>query len=244
MISTARVQVRDRRRKAQQIIARPPPPSGTNVATATDVLNKRTRSAAANTATTPSACRRTCRSSPSPSSPSAPAPASTLQTARPPNAWMCQWTLLVDAEKQESGTHRPHERAPLFIGRYHVGLYCIADSASPCSTTQSAASDAQGNGREAEAARGRRRNHGAATLTAVAASSVRSPRAADRRCRRRCRHCPQLPTAPNLSRSSTRASSRRRSPRASDPRRAQSLRESPRNGGYKGGGIMSLVDPG
>ena len=166
-----------------------------------------------------------------------------------PNARMCQWTLLVDAEKQESGllTVRTSEHHYL-SGAYHVGLYCIADSAFSlaCSTTQSAASDVL----KAMAAKQKpRAGVGAITEQLPSPrsqlSSVRSPEG---------RRSQMPPSVPPLPAAANRAKFKpfidegileaSLSARASDPRRAQSPREPPRNGGYKGGGIMSLVDPG
>ena len=43
---------------------------------------------------------------------------------------LCQWTLLVDAEKQQSGVLTVRTSEHHFVsGLYHVGLYCVADSA-------------------------------------------------------------------------------------------------------------------
>ena len=42
---------------------------------------------------------------------------------------MCQWTLLVDAQDQQSGTLSVRTAEHHFVsGNYHVGLYCVADA--------------------------------------------------------------------------------------------------------------------
>ena len=133
-----------------------------------------------------------------------------------PNARMCQWTLLVDAEKQESGllTVRTSEHHYL-SGAYHVGLYCIADSAFSlaCSTTQSAASDVL----KAMAAKQKPRA-GVGAITEQLPHRGRSFRASARQGPPIADAAVGAATARScqprqFSRSSTRASSRRRSPR-------------------------------
>lgn len=42
---------------------------------------------------------------------------------------MCQWTLLVDAQEQQSGTLTVRTAEHHFVsGNYHVGVYCVADA--------------------------------------------------------------------------------------------------------------------
>jgi hypothetical protein len=51
---------------------------------------------------------------------------------------LCQWTLLVDAQKQKYGTLTVRTSEVHFVsGLYHVGLYCVADAAFSlsCSTS-------------------------------------------------------------------------------------------------------------
>ena len=51
---------------------------------------------------------------------------------------LCQWTLLVDAEKQRHGTLMVRTSEHHFVsGLYHVGLYCVADASFSlaCSST-------------------------------------------------------------------------------------------------------------
>lgn len=61
-----------------------------------------------------------------------------------PTPRLCQWTLLVDAEKQKMGSLKVKTSEHHFVtGLYHVGLYCVSDSSFSlgCFTTTPSPSD-------------------------------------------------------------------------------------------------------